>query len=405
MPRLRPADDRDAGFSLVEVVVALLLLSLIAASSAAFFLRSSNASSEQQRNQAASALATKAMEDARSVRAAYLLQGRAQAAVRNQWDAASHPQEADTFQAWDATAGANATPMLPLSSTTTVSGQTYSTSTLVGICFRLRSAAADSCTRAGLSNANSTPSGYVKMYRVMVEVTWATGNKSRCSTGTCAVRSASLVDPTAELRWSVTPAPVTEPSTQGTTAQTGTSSPVSLDTLVNAGNTDQNSRLVVSSVNDGGGVFAIDGSAYSNPTRTTGRALTFTPPLNTVGTYSVRWFVRNADGQASKTVAITIPVQPVANADSVTISKALLGSTTIDPLANDKPNSGTSVVVTTPARTGGSCTLTRIGSSNQFKVSNSGLLETCTFTYTVQGAGSNSALQTAPTTLTIRVIA
>ncbi len=263
----------------------------------------------------------------------------------------------------------------------------------------------DTCTKAGRPNANSTPNGYVPMYRVMVEVSWATGNGNRCSSGTCTVRSASLVDPTAELRWSVTPAPVIEPSTQGTTAQTGSSSPVSLDTLVNAGNTDQNSRLVVSSVTDGGGTFNIDGSPYANPTRTTGRALTFTPPLNTVGTYSVRWFVRNADGQASKTVAITIPVQPVATADTITVSRLLFSSTTIDPLANDKPNSGTSVVVTTPVKTGGSCTLTRIGTTNQFKVSNSGVLENCTYTYTVQGAGANSALQTDPTTLTIRVIA
>lgn len=404
MPRLRPADDRDAGFSLVEVVVALLLLSLVAASSAAFFLRSSIASSEQQRNQAASALATQAMETARSVRPAYLVQGRNTALVQAQWTASSSPQKSDTFPASDAGATGSATPMLPMTTSTTVSGETYSVSTLVGVCFRLRAVSSDTCTKAGAGNANTTPSGYVRMYRVMVDVSWSTGNANRCSSGKCTFRTSSLVDPTAELRWSVTPAPVIEPSTQGTTAQT-TSSAITLDTLVNAGNTDQNSRLVVSSVNDGGGVFKIDGVPYSSPTKVVGSTLTFTPPLNTVGTYSVRWFVRNADGQASKTVAITIPVAPVANADSITVSRALLAGTTIDPLANDKPNSGTSVVVNTPVRTGGSCVLTRIGTSNKFSVSTPKVTDSCSFTYTVQGAGANSALVTTATALTINVIA
>ena len=334
-----PEDGRDDGFTLIEVVVALVLLGLIAASSATFFLRSSVASSEQQRNQAATALATRAMDTARSVRPDYLLAGRFKDTVNAQWTASSTPLKASTFPAWDGAAGAASVATLPLTTEVKETGQTYKVSTLVGVCFRpTGNLTNDQCTKATAANADSAVAGYVRMLRVVVEVSWKSGNGStRCSAGTCTYRADTLVDPSAELRWSVTPSPIVEPSTQGTTAQTGTSSTVPLRTLVDAGNTDQYSRLLVSSVQAGTGAFNIDGSPYSATTRFTGKDLSFTPPLNTVGTYWVRWFVRNNDGQASKTVTLTVPVLPVATADTFT-AKLLTSSQIIDVLTNDKPN-------------------------------------------------------------------
>ncbi|WP_432522479.1 prepilin-type N-terminal cleavage/methylation domain-containing protein [Kineococcus sp. SYSU DK006] len=401
-----PGDHRDAGFSLVEVVVALVLLAAIAASTAAFFLRGSVAASEQQRNQAATALATQAMDSARAVQVKYLLAGRSENAVNTQWSASTAPLKTSTLPAWDSSAGAASVPALPLTSTVQQQGQTYRISTLVGVCFRpTGSVSNEQCTRAGASNAQSTVTGHVRMYRVIVEVSWSNGARSsRCQAGTCTYRTDTLVDPSAELRWSVTPAPVIEPSTQGTTAQTGTSSAVSLRTLVDAGNTDQYSRIYVSSTNAGTGSFNIDGAPYDAATRFSGKELTFTPPLNTVGTYWVRWFVRNNDGQASKTVTMTVPVQPVATADTFT-AKLLTSATTIDVLANDKPTGGPSVYVETPVRTAGSCGLTRVGTSNRFTVTTANALETCRWTYVLRGVGDSSNLRTAATNLTVQVIA
>ncbi|NAZ74893.1 prepilin-type N-terminal cleavage/methylation domain-containing protein [Kineococcus sp. T13] len=405
MTDLSPRDHRDAGFSLVEVVVALVLLAAIAASTAAFFLRGSIAASEQQRNQAATALATQAMDSARAVQAKYLLAGRWENAVNTQWTASTAPLKTSTLPAWDPAAGAASVPTLPLTSTVQQQGETYQISTLVGVCFRpTGSIATDQCTRAGASSAQSTVAGHVRMYRVVVEVSWSNGARSsRCTGGTCTYRADTLVDPSAELRWSVTPAPVVEPSTQGTTAQTGTSSAVSLRTLVDAGNTDQYSRVYVSSTSAGTGRFNIDGTPYNAVTRFSGKDLTFTPPLNTVGTYWVRWFVRNNDGQASKTVTMTVPVQPVATADTFT-ALPLTSSKTIDVLTNDKPTGGPSVYVETPVRTAGSCGLTRVGTSNQFTVTTTKLLETCRWTYVLRGVDDSSNLKTAATNLAVQVV-
>ena len=401
-----PEDGRDHGFTLVEVIIALVLLGLIAASSAVFFLRSTVAASEQQRNQAATALATQAMDSARAVQADYLLAGRWETAVKDQWNASSTPLKTSTFPTWDDTAGAASVPTLPLRSTVQQRGETYSISTLVGVCFRpTGNLTNDRCTKATASNAQSTVAGHVRMLRIIVEVSWTSGNGSaRCAAGTCTYRADTLVDPSDELRWSVTPAPVIEPSTQGTTAQTGASSPVALRTLVDAGNTDQYSRLLVSSAQAGTGTFNIDGSPYSATTRYSGKDLTFTPPLNTVGTYWVRWFVRNNDGQASKTVTLSVPVQPVATADTFT-AKVLSSTQTIDVLTNDKPNSGPSVYVDDPIRTSGNCTLTRVGTSNQFRVTTPSALQTCRWTYVLRGVGDSASLKTDATNLTVTVIA
>ncbi|GAA0289615.1 prepilin-type N-terminal cleavage/methylation domain-containing protein [Kineococcus aurantiacus] len=405
MTSLPPEDRHDAGFSLVEVVVALMLLAAIAASTAAFFLRSSVAASEQQRNQAATALASQAMDAARAVRPDYLLAGRSQSAVTNQWNTSSAPLKTSTFPDWDSAAGPASVPALPLASTVQQQGETYSVSTLVGVCYRpAGNVANEQCTKASASNARSTVSGYVRVYRVVVEVSWTTGGSTRCKAGTCTYRADTLVDPSAELRWSVTPAPVVEPSTQGTTAQTGSSTAVTLRTLVDAGNTDQYSKVLVSSTQAGNGYFSLDGTPYNATTRFSGKELTFTPPLNTVGTYSVRWFVRNNDGQSSKTVTMTVPVAPVATADSFT-AKLLTSTTTVDVLTNDKPNGGPSVYVEDPVRTAGNCTLTRVGTSNQFKVTTQNALQTCKWTYVLRGVGGDSYLKTDPTVLQVQVIA
>ncbi|NAZ84616.1 prepilin-type N-terminal cleavage/methylation domain-containing protein [Kineococcus indalonis] len=431
MLRGTPEHHAEEGFSLVEVVVALSLLALVAASSAVFFLRGTVAASEQERRQIATTLATQAVEASRSVRPDYLLTGRRSADVQAQWTRVAPVEASTTFPAWDSTAVPGATPTIALASTTRLSGETYAVDTLVGVCYRLRSQVNGQCTKGTGTDAQTTPNGYVKLYRVIVQVAWTPGGGSaRCRGGACTYRTATLIDPTAELRWSVTSAPVVEPSTQPIDAQKGTATPKPLRTLVDAGNTDQNSRVWISTVNAGGGTFRLDGTAYDAATKRSGRELTYTPPLNTVGTFTARWFVRNYDGQSSKTVTLTVPVRPVAVNDVVSVTAAHLvpgggnaigigngngnggssgsSAVTVDLVANDTPSTTATVEVTDPVRTSGTCTLTRVD-AGRFSVSGAtgSLLtsgQTCRWTYTLRGTGANSGLVSGAAQLTVNVL-
>ncbi len=83
----RMQSDRSGGFSLIEVIVALGLILLVMTSSVVFFVNSLHTSAGQQSRQAAISVADQAIEVARAVPVANLVDGRDQATADAQWTA------------------------------------------------------------------------------------------------------------------------------------------------------------------------------------------------------------------------------------------------------------------------------------------------------------------------------
>ncbi|MEW1957553.1 prepilin-type N-terminal cleavage/methylation domain-containing protein [Kineococcus sp. NPDC059986] len=408
----------DEGFTLIEVIVALTLLAIVASGALVFFLRGVNGASQMQRKQAAVELASAAMDAAQAVDPARLAIGRSKSEVDAQWAAWTGPDKSITLPTYDPAypgpapvIAANVDPTtvrpLPFSQTVRVSGSTYTVTTVVGQCYRSTTVLANGpCNRGplgGLAYNVGPVVGYVPLYRVAVEVAWSgVGQGSGCANGACRYRTTALIDPTDDQQWSVTPAPVTSPSRQPLNAQvTSPSTGTALRILEDAGNTDTFSRVVVTSVVTGTGRFLVDGVPYSS-TNTTGRTLGFAVPANTVGTFSARYFIRNADGQASRTVTLSVPVLPVASADTWSGTPNRSGQTR-NLLQNDVPNApGPSIQVTDLNLTTGSCSGTLDASSGVLTYTtpsrpSGGGGGSCTWSYVLRGVGDDSTLASSGT--------
>jgi prepilin-type N-terminal cleavage/methylation domain-containing protein len=199
----------DAGFTLVEVIVALALVGIIATAALSMVVQGLKGSTHLQHTQVATTVANQAMEQVRAVNAVTpagatatnLVKGRFLAAVQLQWTAAGHPDETTTYPASDVTANAASTPVIPLSTTSTVGNQTYAVTTLIGTCYRTKTAPTTSaCTRPTSTEpvGNTT---YVPLVRVMIEVSWTPTGASSCPASGCVYRLSSLVDATKDSTW------------------------------------------------------------------------------------------------------------------------------------------------------------------------------------------------------------
>lgn len=397
----------DEGFTLVEVIVALTLLAVVASAALVFFVRGTSGVAALQRKQSAVALANQATDLARSVVPNDLVKGRSTTGVLAQWAASSVPDEAISYPAGDPVA--TGTPLLPYAVTQRVSNQTYTVNTLVGICYRTRADVTGSgCTLAPGSPTAvpvATPSGLVKMYRVMVEVTWnAKGQASGCTDGLCTYRVSTLVDPTVDPTWNVKAAPIPNSTPRSVDAQVGENKAVDLTVVSAASNVDDDTRFVVVSTNVGQGQLSVDGTAFNQQDRNRGAVLTYTPQQNVLGTWSLTYYLINGDGQTSSQSTLTLRVVPVAVGDTATVARG--GAVVVAFGQNDKPAVGGGAVQLTPGsltRTAGTCTAGAPTANGTVTVTGGTAAGPCTFSYTTQGTGANTALVSGTATITVTV--
>ncbi|WP_167050539.1 prepilin-type N-terminal cleavage/methylation domain-containing protein [Salinibacterium sp. ZJ77] len=196
MRTTRPRFSRsDAGFSLLEVIVSLLILSIVVTASISFIIRANVSSAYQQHNQVAVTVAGQAMERVIATHPEQLVDDRSQTIVEAAFAAnAAVGGVSQMYPLWDNAAGP--TPLIPVTETQTFSGTEYTTTTLIGKCFRERATTVDvSCsTLPGVTSGTAaTPAGHLALYRAVVVVRWIAD--SECPGG-CTYRTSALIDAT-----------------------------------------------------------------------------------------------------------------------------------------------------------------------------------------------------------------
>ena len=215
---IRSNRDRDAGFSLVEVMVAIAIIAVVAISAGSLAIAGINAASTQQRRQIAVTIASGTMESINSMAATVsgstnvsaLYTGRYRATVHTAWQANSGVVGVgQTYEASDPTATPASSPVVPISPYTSASplvrsGTNYSVTVLIGTCYQPTTAPSsgnwDCSTLSGHATApNTTPTGYTPLMRVMVIVRWTPG--IGCGTSGCKAVVTSLVDSHSDLLW------------------------------------------------------------------------------------------------------------------------------------------------------------------------------------------------------------
>lgn len=206
--RVRTADE---GFTLIEITWALVLLGIVAMGSLGLFIRGTQSTAQLQRQQAAVMLANSAMDTARSVtggpvytgaaslgQRSGLVQGRSQSDVMAVWDDATAIEPADTADmspVWDVLPGVDeADQWVPIRDTAVVDNQTYTIDTLVGACYRPRTASTEAQDCVAV---NPDPHGddYLELLRARVVVRWNEGSGER------AYRVSTLIDPSQDPIW------------------------------------------------------------------------------------------------------------------------------------------------------------------------------------------------------------
>jgi prepilin-type N-terminal cleavage/methylation domain-containing protein len=196
----------DAGLSLLEVIVAVALVTIVMTASAALCLTGIATASAQERRQVAVTIASGMMESvgAQSVATnsvtgvSGLYTGRSSSAVSAVW--AANPSTvgvSQTYSAWDPTATIASVPVIPITSTSTQAGTTFTVQTLMGPCYEPK--AGGDCTIVAGATGTVTPSGYTRLIRIVVVVTWTAGDS--CAASGCSYTTSSLVDPSSDLGW------------------------------------------------------------------------------------------------------------------------------------------------------------------------------------------------------------
>ncbi len=396
--RQRQAAD-DGGFTLIEVVVALVLLSLIMSAVTTLFLRSMKSSAGLQDRQAAVPVATQAMDLARSIPAvrdtagdSSLVAGRWQTAVNTQWAAVvglDGVDLSDTYPAWDSTATATSTPVLPMSTTVLVSGKAYNVQTLVGVCYR-ENVDSDCVKLSGQSSPPATPpAGQVLLYRVIVVVSFKTADGG-CVAG-CTYVTSTLIDPSTDPTFNTNDVVVPPPVAIGDYVVLNAANP-GTSTIINVLGNDSGTLgtyPVVIAIPPGKGSVTASGTGI----------VTYTADNGASGTDYFTYYLRDASGRASAAATVSITIQPRASADGFTTGQGR--SVSYNLKANDigtYPTSGNSCITITSPPAHGSVALGTCG--NVTYTPSGGYTGTDSFRYTIT---DTSALDSNEVTATVTV--
>jgi prepilin-type N-terminal cleavage/methylation domain-containing protein len=180
----RMQSDRSGGFSLIEVIVALALILFVMTSSVVFFVNSLRTSAGQQSRQAAISLADQAMELARAVPVANLVDGRDQPTADSQWaalPAGAAAAKAASLEMWDTppVAPTITVPFSVANATTFVNKTQYTVDTAIGGCW-VTATAPVRCT-APATPPTPTPN----VYRIIVDVHWPAKQGQSCPASRC----------------------------------------------------------------------------------------------------------------------------------------------------------------------------------------------------------------------------
>jgi len=183
--------DREAGFSLIELMTAMTLIGIVMASLTGFFTNALRTTNALSNSQTAVQLVSDSLERVRSLRGSSVATGRDSASVQAQWAAVPTGSPVapylDTMQpAWDATALLQAGKTAPLPTEPelpiTLNDVPYTRTWYVGQCWQ--PPLGGECTTAQTS-------GSVLFYRVVTLITWrGTG----CPANTCSQVAATLVN-------------------------------------------------------------------------------------------------------------------------------------------------------------------------------------------------------------------
>ena len=402
MPRLprvmRPLQDDESGFTLIEVVVSLVLLGIVATASLYFFLEGTRTTSHLQRSQNAVAVANEAMEraygldpkDKIGTTTPSIVVGRAQADVVAAWSTASGLGAeglAQSYALWDPTATSSTAAALPVKYTTEHSGQTYNVTTLVGSCFRARNTVATDQTCQKLPGYASdpgdaaTPAAMVRMLRITTLVTWEP-TAGECTGGLCSYQLSGLVDRSGDLKWNQ----VVEP--------------VAVNDFENFVINEPQREIKVLANDLMGPVGSNPVQVLSTPAQGTLTAptgagvLKYTVPPNASGIFTFTYRIKDARGAQSDPGTVTLTIPPQSSNDSVRVMAGQ--SNPIDILANDLGTKATVAVTAAPGR--GSLTIS--GTAVSYKPNAGVTSGTDSFTYTYTDP---SGQVSPPATVTVKI--
>jgi Tfp pilus assembly protein PilV len=207
--------SREAGLSLVEVIIAIALIMIVATATANLSIQAINTASAQERRQLAVTIASSTLENATALPPSTLYNGRWITAVTTAFPTTStFPGTPATYRKGDPTATSStpASAQVVKIGPTIVnqSGTDYTLKTLVGPCYiKIQQPATGDCGLAsGYSSLTSPPpsttaapdpSGYVGMVRVIVVVTWTAGKS--CGVSPCSYTASTLIDAHADPTW------------------------------------------------------------------------------------------------------------------------------------------------------------------------------------------------------------
>jgi Tfp pilus assembly protein PilV len=199
-------DSREAGLSLVEVVVAIALIMIIATASASLSIQALNSASSQERRQLAITVANTALETVAAQQITDLYDGRGSTAVTNaQTASVNFSGVKQTYRGVDTAAAAASNGNIPISATTIQSGTTFTVKTLIGPCYlKINQPQNTDCTVAPgyaytTTGPTTEPSGYSAMIRTIVIVTWTAGKT--CGVTPCSYTASTLIDPHIDPVW------------------------------------------------------------------------------------------------------------------------------------------------------------------------------------------------------------